>query len=149
LFPACCNCQLAERDKPHPANYRGCKHAKEEMRKKKPQITHKPTAGRVFSANPVKPHLSFAAALRGQGSQPMYEEEPANSNSEPATTNHTVQKTGQAVQAPTVNSDSLEMFRAFSVAQQIMAELKGSASEEDRFVSIAKIIFNLMKQNVK
>jgi hypothetical protein len=41
------------------------------------------------------------------------------------------------------------MFRALSVAQQIMAEIKDSASEEDRFVSIAKIIYTLMKQNVK
>jgi hypothetical protein len=27
--PACCNCQLAEREKAHPANYWGCSHAKE------------------------------------------------------------------------------------------------------------------------
>jgi hypothetical protein len=31
--PVCCNCQLAEGEKPHPANYRGYKLAKE-MRKK-------------------------------------------------------------------------------------------------------------------
>jgi hypothetical protein len=77
------------------------------------------------------------------------EELPAAKNSEPAATKPKVQETGQSVQAPNVNSDSLEVFRALSVAQQIMAELKVSASEEDRFVSIAKIIFNLMKQNVK
>jgi hypothetical protein len=29
--PACCNCQLAEGEKPHPANYRGCMHAREEL----------------------------------------------------------------------------------------------------------------------
>jgi hypothetical protein len=63
---ACCNCQLADGEKAHPAIYRGCKHAKEEMRKKKPQGTPKTTSGRVFSSNPVKPNLSFAAALRGQ-----------------------------------------------------------------------------------
>jgi hypothetical protein len=27
--PICCNCRLAEGEKPHPANYRGCGHAKE------------------------------------------------------------------------------------------------------------------------
>jgi hypothetical protein len=36
------------------------------MRKKKPEGTPKTSSGRVFSSNPVKPHLSFAAALRGQ-----------------------------------------------------------------------------------
>jgi hypothetical protein len=64
-----------------------------------------------------------------------------------ATTNPTVQKTGQSVQAPTVNSDSLEMYRALSVVEQNMAELKGAASEEDKFLSVAKILFKLMKQN--
>jgi hypothetical protein len=34
--PACCNCQLAGGEKAHPANYRGCRHAKEELQKKKP-----------------------------------------------------------------------------------------------------------------
>jgi hypothetical protein len=33
--PACCNCQLAEGEKPHPANYRGCKHATEELQRKR------------------------------------------------------------------------------------------------------------------
>jgi hypothetical protein len=40
---------LAEEERAHPANYRGCKHAKEEMKKKKPQGTPKPTTGRVFA----------------------------------------------------------------------------------------------------
>jgi hypothetical protein len=147
--PACCNCQLAEGVKPHPANYRGCKHAKDEMRKKKPHATPKPMAGRVFSFNSFKPHLSFAAALRGQSNKKPREEEPAAMNSKPAATKLNVQETGRSVQAQVVNSDSLEMFRALSEVQQIMAELKGSASEEDKFVSVAKTIFNLMKENGK
>jgi hypothetical protein len=32
--PACCNCRLADGEKPHPANYRGCSHAKEELQKR-------------------------------------------------------------------------------------------------------------------
>jgi hypothetical protein len=32
--PACCNCQLAG-EKAHPANYCGCRHAREELQKKK------------------------------------------------------------------------------------------------------------------
>jgi hypothetical protein len=31
---ACCNCRLAEGENPHPANYRGYSHAKEEIQKK-------------------------------------------------------------------------------------------------------------------
>jgi hypothetical protein len=63
--PVCCNCQLVEGEKPHPANYRGCRHAKEELQKKTLQRTPKPTTGRVFSSNPNTPGVSFAAALRG------------------------------------------------------------------------------------
>jgi hypothetical protein len=72
-----------------PANYCGCKHAKEEMRKKKPQGTPKPTSGRVFSSNPVSSHLSFAAALRGQGNQQLQEEAPANISNPEATATKT------------------------------------------------------------
>jgi hypothetical protein len=32
--PTCCNCQLAEGEEPQPANFRDCRHAKEEMQKK-------------------------------------------------------------------------------------------------------------------
>jgi hypothetical protein len=59
----CCNCQLVEGEKPHPANYRGCSHAKEELQKKKLQRAPKPTTRRVFSSNPITPGVSFVAAL--------------------------------------------------------------------------------------
>jgi hypothetical protein len=56
--PNCCNCKLAEGEKPHPANYRGCKLAMEEMlRRRTPQILPKNTAGRTFSSKPVTPLL--------------------------------------------------------------------------------------------
>jgi hypothetical protein len=59
------------------------------------------------------------------------------------------QATGQSVQAPNVNSESLDMIRAFSVVEQIMAELKGAASEEAKFVALTKIVFKFMKENGK
>jgi hypothetical protein len=65
---------LAEGEKAHPANYRSCKHAKEEMRKKKPQGTPKPTTGRVFTTKLINPSVSFAAALRGHTEQNTNEE---------------------------------------------------------------------------
>jgi hypothetical protein len=33
--PECCNCKLLEGEQPHPANYRGCRHAREELEKRK------------------------------------------------------------------------------------------------------------------
>jgi hypothetical protein len=117
------------------------------MRKKKPQGTPKPTPGRVFSSNPVKPHLSFAAALRGQAASQPQQEVVASSN--PSATRATEKTTGQSVQATPVNSDTEIMFRAYAAAGQIMNELKDAASEEAQFLTLGKFIFNLMKRNDK
>jgi hypothetical protein len=149
LTPACCNCQLAEGERLHPANYRGCKLANEEMRKKKPQRTPKTTSGRVFTSNPVSPHLSFAAARQGQGSQPHQEASDPTCSPVAAAPTINVQKTGQSVQTPTVSSDPENMFRACAAAGQSMAELKDASSEEAQFLAIAKIVFNLIKHNGK
>jgi hypothetical protein len=62
----CCNCRLAEGEKPHHANYWDCRHAKEEMQKTKSQRTPKTTTGRLFSSKLTTPGMSFAAALRGK-----------------------------------------------------------------------------------
>jgi hypothetical protein len=118
------------------------------MRKKKPQETPKTTSGRVFSSNPVKPNLPFAAALRGQAETQPQQEAAANSTSTSGT-KVKEQATGQSVQAPNVNSESLDMFRAFSVVEQIMTVLKGASSEEAKFVALAKIVFKFMKENGK
>jgi hypothetical protein len=32
--PTCCNCKLVDREEPHTSNYRGCRSAKEERRKR-------------------------------------------------------------------------------------------------------------------
>jgi hypothetical protein len=109
--PVCCNCQLVEGERPHPANYRGCRHAKEELQRKKLQRAPKPTTGRVFSSNTVTPGVSFAAALGGGASQeqrPLTRQLPvavppqARKSSVPALVQG--QKTGQSVQAPNVSS---------------------------------------------
>jgi hypothetical protein len=34
-----------------------------------------------------------------------------------------------------------------TVVEQSIAELKGAESEEDKFLALAKIVFNLMKDN--
>jgi hypothetical protein len=63
--PVHCNCQLVEGEKSHSANYRGCRHAKEELQKKKLQRTTKPTNGRAFSSNFISPCVSFVAVRQG------------------------------------------------------------------------------------
>jgi hypothetical protein len=52
-------------EKAHPTNYRGYRHTKEELQKKKSQRTPKTATGRVFSSNLTTPGISFAAVLQG------------------------------------------------------------------------------------
>jgi hypothetical protein len=142
--PACCNCQFAEGETAHPANYRGCRHAKEEMRKK-PRGISKNTTGRVFSSNTAKAYVSFAAALRGQTEQRRQQEEAASG---PETPKLRRKETCQSVLAPTVNSEPQDIAcRALTVVQQIMKELKVTVSEEDMILAITKIVINLMKED--
>jgi hypothetical protein len=54
------------RRNPHPTKYLGCRHAEEEVRKKKTQRTPRTTTGREFSSNLTTPGTSLAAALRGK-----------------------------------------------------------------------------------
>jgi hypothetical protein len=147
---------MAEGDKPHPANYRGCRHAKEELQRRKTQRTPKTTTGRVSSSNIITPGVSFAAALRGsedqQQQQPQASQVPVAPP--PTTVKQNIpapalqQTTGQSVQAPLVDSQPLDnMLRVVTVVQQIMTEFSGALSEEDKIVAITKIVPKLRNQN--
>jgi hypothetical protein len=140
--PACCNCRLAEGEKPHPANYRDCRHAKEQLQRKKSQKTPKPTTWRVITSTLATPGVSFAVApatnTRGLR-HPKHQPQPSSPTSVPH------QKTGQSVQVNSVSLDN--MFRVATVVQQIMTEFSGAASEEDKIVAITKTVLSLMKQN--
>jgi hypothetical protein len=58
------------------------------------------------------------------------------------------QKAGQSVRAPTVNSQPLDnMLRVVTVVKQIMTELNGAVSEEEKIVAITEIVLNLLNQN--
>jgi hypothetical protein len=127
--PACCNCTLADGEKPHPSNYRGCSHAREEVRRRRAQRAPKNTTGRVFSSNHTKPGVSFAAALRNSDDQKQPQPQrasvagptPVGKRSVPAPARQ--KDAGQSVPATNVNSPPLDnMLRAVIVVQQIMTE---------------------------
>jgi hypothetical protein len=154
--PTCCNCRLAEGENPHPANYRGCRHAKEEMQEKKSQKVPRTTTGRVSSSNLTTPGVSFAAALRGkteEQQQPQTHQEAGPDTMEhrvaAASTQHGQQKTGQSVRAPNINSLRLDKMLkvVVTVVQQTMAESNGAVLEEAQILAITKIVLNLMEQN--
>jgi hypothetical protein len=152
--PVCCNCQVVEGEKPHPANYRGCRHAKDELQRKKLQRTPKPTTGKVFS-NTVTPGVSFAAGLRGGASQeqrslprelPVAVKTEARKASVPAPVQQ--QKTGQSFQACHLSSQPFDnMFNVVTDVQQIMTEVSGALSQDEKIMAIPKIVFNVMNQD--
>jgi hypothetical protein len=55
---------------------------------------------------------------------------------------------GQSVRANDVNSSSLNnMFKVAAIVQQIMTELNGAVTEEQKIVVITRIVLNVMKDN--
>jgi hypothetical protein len=144
-----------EGEKPHPANYRGCRHAKEELQKKKLQRPPKPTTGKVFSSKTVTPGVSFAAAFRDGASQeqrplprhlPVTVPPEARKSSVPVPAQQ--QKRCQSVQASHVSSQPFDnMLKVVTVVQQIMTDVSGAQSQEEQIVAITKIVLKLMNQN--
>ena len=168
--PSCCNCKLTEGERPHPANYRGCKLAKEEMlRRKSPPAPPKNVTGRTITSRLTNPSKSYAAALmintqQSHPGQPTQTKDASGdqqqqqaTHKEAKTPNPTQHKdtetrnaspsSGQSVQANTINNSLNDMFKVATIVQQIMTELNGAVTEEQKIVAITKIVLNLMKEN--
>jgi hypothetical protein len=178
--PSCCYCKLADGEKPHPSNYRGCSLAEEEIRRRKSQREPKNTTGMVFSSKYATLDLSFAAVLRTnkeqqqpqpsqvavsgpttgaqqKASPPQKAKKAAptpllanvhQSKEGPPVTRTSARPNGhhdqgQSVQVP---SDSMQpmdnMLKVISVVQQIMTELSGAVTEEEKLVAIKKLYLN-------
>jgi hypothetical protein len=90
------------------------------------------------------PGKSFAAVLRGD---PQHlQTEPAEMTA-PLITSKT-KVSGKSAQASSATTASLDdMFKFAAIVQQIMTELSGAVSEENKIVAITKIVLNLNKQN--
>jgi hypothetical protein len=108
----------------------------------------------LFSSKHVAPGQSFVAALRGDMQQhPQVQRAQQAQNPEDraqiqSTMQSHTQKTCQSVQAPSVSNFSLDdMFKVANVVQQIMTQLNGALTEEDKIMVITKIVLSLMKQN--
>jgi hypothetical protein len=110
----------------------------------------KPNTGRASSSNYITPGMSFTGALHSKTEESQQRHPSQATEKVPATVDQPRlqtkrQETGQSVPALTVNSDPVDMFRAETVVQQIMAGLKGAVSEE---VKILTITINLMNEVV-
>jgi hypothetical protein len=104
----------------------------------------------VFSSTTTTPGVSFAAAVRGSAAQHRARQVPAAESAAEVTATSPPapqQKPGQSVPAPSVNTETLDTVRVITVVQQIMTELSGAVSEQDKIMAITKIVLSLMKNN--
>jgi hypothetical protein len=117
LIPTCWNCKLVDREKPHLSNYQGCRHTKEEMRRRKPQRVPKTTKGRVLSSSHTIPGLSFVVVLRSNTQQQQQPQPHSAAQACPDTVGEMSAPSLEAqpttstksVQAPNANSSSLNV----------------------------------------
>jgi hypothetical protein len=135
------------RIKQHPANYRGCSHTWEELKKNKSQRAPKITTGKVFSPVLTTSGVSFAEALRGSADKQRHQACHVPTAGPPTTEKQSVsspaseQKSDQSVRAPIVNSQPLDnMLRVVTVVQQIMTEWNCALSEDGKIVAITKTV---------
>jgi hypothetical protein len=151
--PACCNCKLAEEEKPHPSNYRGCSHAKEEMRRRKIPRAPKPNNGIAFSKY-MKPGLSFAKALQSKADQTQQSHSRQAAAAAPVIVDQPRvqtppkwQEADQSTPGQIVNNLPLNnMVTVVTVVQQFMTEYNGAVSKEAKIQAISKIVLTLLEQ---
>jgi hypothetical protein len=129
-IPACSNCKLLEGESPHPANYRGGRHAKEELQKRKSQRTPKTTTGSVISSNRTTPGVSFAAAFRGSTGQIQQPQGPQSSNRRP--TRNREPECASSCRASTIRSVSSGSEYKQSTSGQYIASSYGCTANYDR-----------------
>jgi hypothetical protein len=138
---------LAEGEKPHPANYRGCKHEGGGAEKEVAENTQNYNGESVL----FQPHhtgMFLAAAFRGkreEQQQPRTHQDAGLDTMEhrvPADLpQHEQQKTGHPVRAPNINSLSLDKMLEVVVkaVQQIMTKYNGSVLEGAKILAIKNL----------
>jgi hypothetical protein len=141
------NCKLAE-ERPHPSNYRGCKLAREELQKRKIQKSQtKELAGRVFSSRLATPTVSFAGAVKGQQrNQPQQIQTPTatTGGADKAEKQSTEEEMEQPVQPSGTTGNNNSSSLVAKIVQQIMTGLNEAVSEEDKIITITKIVMKLI-----
>jgi hypothetical protein len=111
----------------HPVNYRGCSHAKQELKcRRNLWVTAHGSAWRTVFIEYITPDRTFSAALHSSNQQhPWQPLQQKQWQSSGKNTHHDInQITGQSVQAKNVNSNAAgDWFLVFTMVQQIMTTL--------------------------
>jgi sRNA-binding protein len=96
---------LNDGDSPHPANYMGCSHAKEELQRRKNQrTTNEGSSGRTFFTKYTAPDRSFASVPRCPAEKKQKE------SAGPQKQQVTNKASGQSMQANVNNNAMDDMY---------------------------------------
>jgi hypothetical protein len=141
--PTCCNCDLQDRESPHPASYRERSHAKQELQRRRNLQVTTPGSARTFLLEITTPDRSFTAALQSSNQQHPQQPSPPPPPKESSGKNmqqDTNQISGQPqpVHTKNVKNNSTDVFLALIMVQQIITELLGAAIEKDKVADITK-----------
>jgi hypothetical protein len=128
----------------------GCSHSKQELQRRKNMRAVSPgSSERTFFSNYTTPGLSFAAALHS--SKKYHQQQPSQHLQQQSTKHNrevTSQTSDQSVQAKNVNRNSMgDISVAFTMVQQIMTDLSGVATEEEKVAVITRAVFHMLKLN--
>jgi hypothetical protein len=127
--------------------------AREELQKRKTQKPQtKKTTGRVFSSRLATPTVFFAEAVKGQQrSQPQQIQNPtATTGGADITEKQNTEKEKEQPVQPgrTTGNDNVStldnIFKAATIVQKIMTGLNDALSEEDKIITITKIVMKLI-----
>jgi hypothetical protein len=146
--PRCCNCTLVEGEKPHPASYRGCSHAKGEQKRRRAQRGPKGFSRRTFFAKFTSAEQSYAAAIASidqiiatKGMAERWEKRATPLSVASATVG--ISENGCHYRL-TVR---LTKLKVATVVRQIMRELSEYILEEDKVMIVTMLVLDLMQRN--
>jgi hypothetical protein len=134
--------------KPHPSNYRGCSHAKEEICRRKIPRPPKSNTGRAFSSKYITPGVSFAEALQSKADQTQQSHPRQDAAAAPATVDQPRVQTSPKWQKADQSAPA-QLVRVVTVVQQFMTEYNDAVSKGGNIQAISKIVLTLPEQNGK
>jgi hypothetical protein len=146
--PTCCNCQLAEGESAPPTKYRGLQACQRRNAKNKiPRNTEKHDGKGVLIEISKSKRALCNSCPRANGSK----DTPGGSHKFKGSRTSKTHTTGtrSASSGPIESSENVNMYKVFTVVQQIMTELNDAVSERIKTFDITSIVFSLMKQNVQ
>jgi hypothetical protein len=147
--PSCCSYMPVEREKPCPASYRVCSHAKGELqREEHKEFPRNPLGGRSslsspHQGSPTQLHCFKTRNIRNH----RHRRHIGKACGHPCSSICHNRKFGEEASQYRLTFWLTDTLKIATTVQQIVTELSEAVSEKDKIMIITKMALNLMKQN--